>query len=210
MFYLSKNKLHWNHKTKNIVILSVGNVHRVQRCMHSLFSLCLMQHGEEFLQWRMKCTPHYFVSVLLMCAGGFCTRSPSKPAKIEIRWRQIRRSRGPQVSINNATTKEFAQHLHCWIFCMRHSPILLKAAVLSVNFQKGNEIHNHFLVTFSCYRFDEENGTNYPPSRDSTPYSPTFKECNGLSCTVCGFSALRILLFWLLTYPLMWKHASSL
>jgi hypothetical protein len=37
--------------------------------------------------------------------------------------------------------------------------------------QKENEIHNQFLVTFSCYRFTEENGTNYHPSRDSTPYS---------------------------------------
>jgi hypothetical protein len=36
-------------KQKNNVILSVGNVHRVQRCMHSLVSSCLMQPGEEFL-----------------------------------------------------------------------------------------------------------------------------------------------------------------
>jgi hypothetical protein len=49
MFYLLKKKLHSNQKTKNNVILSVGNVHRVQRCMHSLFSSCLMQPGEEFL-----------------------------------------------------------------------------------------------------------------------------------------------------------------
>jgi hypothetical protein len=53
---------------------------------------------------------------------------------------------------------------------MGRSLILLKPAVLFVNFQKGNEIHNQFLVTFSCYRFTEENGTNYPVSRDSTPY----------------------------------------
>jgi hypothetical protein len=45
MFYLSKNKL----QTKNNVIISVGNAHRIQRCMHSLFSSCLMQPGEEFL-----------------------------------------------------------------------------------------------------------------------------------------------------------------
>jgi hypothetical protein len=49
MFFLSKNKLHWNQKTKNNVILSVGNVHCVQRCMHALFSSCLMQSDEEFL-----------------------------------------------------------------------------------------------------------------------------------------------------------------
>jgi hypothetical protein len=36
-------------RKKNNVVLSVGNVHRVQRCMHSLFSTCLMQPGEEFL-----------------------------------------------------------------------------------------------------------------------------------------------------------------
>jgi hypothetical protein len=36
-----------NQKRK--VILRVGNVHRVQRCMYSLFSSCLMQPGEEFL-----------------------------------------------------------------------------------------------------------------------------------------------------------------
>jgi hypothetical protein len=34
---LSKNKLHWSQKTKNNVMLYVGNVHRVQRCVHSLF-----------------------------------------------------------------------------------------------------------------------------------------------------------------------------
>jgi hypothetical protein len=49
MFYMSKNKLHWNQKTKNYVILSFRNVHRVYRCMHSLFYSCLMQPGEEFL-----------------------------------------------------------------------------------------------------------------------------------------------------------------
>jgi hypothetical protein len=54
-FCLSKNKLHWNQKTKNNVILSVGSVHCIQWCMHSLFSSCLMQPGEEFLQWRLKC-----------------------------------------------------------------------------------------------------------------------------------------------------------
>jgi hypothetical protein len=32
---------------------------------------------------------------------------------------------------------------------MRRSPILLKPAVLFVNFQKGNEIHNQFLVTLA-------------------------------------------------------------
>jgi hypothetical protein len=36
-FYLSKNKLHWNKNTKKSYI-RVRNVHRVQRCMHSLFS----------------------------------------------------------------------------------------------------------------------------------------------------------------------------
>jgi hypothetical protein len=51
MFCVPENKLHWNQETKNNVILSVGNAHRFQRCMHSLFSSCLMQPGEEFLQW---------------------------------------------------------------------------------------------------------------------------------------------------------------
>jgi hypothetical protein len=32
------------------VILRVGNVHRVQPCMHSLFSLCMMKAAKEFLQ----------------------------------------------------------------------------------------------------------------------------------------------------------------
>jgi hypothetical protein len=36
-------------KQKNNVILSVGNVHRVQRCMHSVFSSCLMQPGKFVL-----------------------------------------------------------------------------------------------------------------------------------------------------------------
>jgi hypothetical protein len=54
MSYLSKNKLHWNQKTKNNVmpILIVGNVHCTQQCMRSLFSSCLMQTGEEFLCHR--------------------------------------------------------------------------------------------------------------------------------------------------------------
>jgi hypothetical protein len=64
MFYLSKNKLHWNQKTENNVILSVGNVHFIQQCMHLFFSSCLMQPGEEFLQWCLKCTVKYFVSIL--------------------------------------------------------------------------------------------------------------------------------------------------
>jgi hypothetical protein len=51
------------------------------------------------------------------------------------------------------------------------SPILLKPAVLFVNFQKGNETHNQFPVAFSCYRFTVENGTSSPLLRDSTPYS---------------------------------------
>jgi hypothetical protein len=58
MFYLSKNKVHWNQKPKNNVILNLRNVHCVHRCMRSLFSSCLMQPGEEFLQWRLKCTAH--------------------------------------------------------------------------------------------------------------------------------------------------------
>jgi hypothetical protein len=33
VFQLSRNKLHWNMK-KNNVMSSVGNVHRVQRCIH--------------------------------------------------------------------------------------------------------------------------------------------------------------------------------
>jgi hypothetical protein len=42
---MSESKFHCN---KNRVMLSVGNVHRVQRCMHSQFSSCLMQPREEF------------------------------------------------------------------------------------------------------------------------------------------------------------------
>jgi hypothetical protein len=68
-------------ENKNNVILSVGNIHRVQRCIHSLFSSCLMQLGEEYLQLRLKCTAQYFVSILVMCAGNFCTLSPLKPPK---------------------------------------------------------------------------------------------------------------------------------
>jgi hypothetical protein len=63
---------------------------------------------------------------------------------------------------------------------------LLKPEVLFVNFQKGNEIHNQFLVTFKSHRLTEENGINNPPSRDSTPNSD-FKESNGLSWKLCGF-----------------------
>jgi hypothetical protein len=36
-----------------------------------------------------------------------------------------------------------------------------------------------------------------------------FDKRRGVSCSVCGFSALHILPFWLLMYPLKWDHASS-
>jgi hypothetical protein len=36
-------------KQKTMFYICVGNVHRVQRCMHSLFSSCLIQPGEEVL-----------------------------------------------------------------------------------------------------------------------------------------------------------------
>jgi hypothetical protein len=67
MFCLSKNKLHWNQKTKNNLILSVVNVHCVQRCMHSPFSSCLMQLGKEFLQWCRRFTRRDIVD--LFCTG---------------------------------------------------------------------------------------------------------------------------------------------
>jgi hypothetical protein len=51
-------------KQKNNVILSAGNVHRVQRCMHSLFSSCLMQPGEEFLCHRND-SPDEILSICL-------------------------------------------------------------------------------------------------------------------------------------------------
>lgn len=46
MFYLSKNKWHWYQRIK--VVLSVGNVRRVQQCIHLLFSSCLMQWWKRF------------------------------------------------------------------------------------------------------------------------------------------------------------------
>jgi hypothetical protein len=49
--YQKINSVQIRKQKKNSVIISVGNVHRVQRCIHSLFSSCLMQPGEEFLQW---------------------------------------------------------------------------------------------------------------------------------------------------------------
>lgn len=36
-----------------------------------------------------------------------------------------------------------------------------------------------------------------------------FDECRGFSCSAGGVTALHILLFWLLIYPLKWKNASS-
>jgi hypothetical protein len=38
-------------------LFSVGNVHRVQRCMHSLFSSCLTQPGKEFLCRQTRYCP---------------------------------------------------------------------------------------------------------------------------------------------------------
>lgn len=91
--------------------------------------------------------------------------------KTSIWWWYIRGPGGPQISINNATTTELAQRPYCWIICVLLSPILLKPAILLVSFQEWNEIHKQFLVTSRRYLFTEENGSNYPPSRDSTPYS---------------------------------------
>jgi hypothetical protein len=85
---------------------------------------------------------------------------------------------------------------------------LLKPTVLFVDFQKGNEIHNQFLVMFSCYHFSEEDG-RIILCQETAHHIVTFKECSGLSWKVCGFSALHILLFWLLMYPLRWNHALS-
>jgi hypothetical protein len=52
-------------KQRNNVILSVGNVHRVQRCMHSFFSSCLMQPGEEFL-YNRNGSPDEILSICLV------------------------------------------------------------------------------------------------------------------------------------------------
>jgi hypothetical protein len=49
-FYLSKNKLHWNQKTKNNVIFSVGNLHLIQRCMYSLLLTLLLMFDATW--WR--------------------------------------------------------------------------------------------------------------------------------------------------------------
>jgi hypothetical protein len=50
--------------------------------MHA-FTLFVMfdEPGEEFLQWSLKWAAQYFVLILLMCAGCFCTRSPSETPK---------------------------------------------------------------------------------------------------------------------------------
>jgi hypothetical protein len=51
MFCLSKNKLHWNLKTKTVLCDMFLSVHHVQHaCIHS-FSSCMMQPGKDFLQW---------------------------------------------------------------------------------------------------------------------------------------------------------------
>jgi hypothetical protein len=52
----------WKKKKK--VILSVGNVHCIQRCMHSLFSSYLMQPSEGFL-WHGKGSPDEILSICL-------------------------------------------------------------------------------------------------------------------------------------------------
>jgi hypothetical protein len=56
MCYLSKNKLHWNQKTKNNVILSVGNVYHVQWSMHA-FTRFLMF---DVTQWRLPVSWKWF------------------------------------------------------------------------------------------------------------------------------------------------------
>jgi hypothetical protein len=47
MLYLSKNKLHWNQKTKNQFYIKCWKC-PPHSAMHALFSSCLMQPGEEF------------------------------------------------------------------------------------------------------------------------------------------------------------------
>jgi hypothetical protein len=65
----SCQKIYYNESIKKnkktTVIYSFWNVHHIQWCM--LFSACLMQPNEEFLQWSLKCTAQYLVSILPMC-----------------------------------------------------------------------------------------------------------------------------------------------
>jgi hypothetical protein len=79
MFYLSKNKWNLNQETKNDVILSVGNVHRVQRCVHSLFSsslLILISHCQ-----------FSFSSNILQHIKTFCLQNTSRLTKLS--WQNV-------------------------------------------------------------------------------------------------------------------------
>jgi hypothetical protein len=91
---------------------------------------------------------------------------------------------------------------------MRCNPILLKPTLLFVFFQKGNKIHNQFLGN-SAVIFSLKKMGPIVFHRETAHHTPIFKECNGLSWKVCGFSALHILLVWLLIYPHTWNHAPS-
>lgn len=126
----------------------------------------------------------------IMCAGWFCAHPSSETPRVIDVVAIDSGIGGPQALRNNETTKELPQHLHSWIFCMCHSPSLLKPSVLFVNVQKGNVIHDQFLVMFNGFCFTGENGTNYPPLWDSTPYSDFLSFMEDMCVLTTPYSAV--------------------
>jgi hypothetical protein len=112
MFYLLKNKLHWNQETENTVILSVGNVHRVQRCVHSLFSSCLMQRN-CFWPARFLCpgngSPYEIFSI--------CLAQENREMFPETNSGKLSKNEMPRIFRQRtlvALVKKTSLHFNCW------------------------------------------------------------------------------------------------
>jgi hypothetical protein len=84
----------WKYPTRPPIHGFAGNIHYGHQHMASLFSSYLMQMGEEFLQWCLKCKAVYFTLVLVMFAGSFAYILFPNPPNYE----------------NSVITKEFGQH----------------------------------------------------------------------------------------------------
>jgi hypothetical protein len=99
-------KLHWNQITKIYVILSVGNVHRLQRRTHSLFSSRLMQPAIEICVMERVHLTRYFRYVWHQKIGK-CNRKIILASKNEM---PVSVRQWTQVSL----VKKTILQLDCW------------------------------------------------------------------------------------------------
>lgn len=137
--------------------------------VHPCFVLCVWCHLVEFLQWSLRHTAEYFVSVSVMCMCCFCTHSLL----------QILRDRNLVVSdLGIAGPQFFKKYYDCERI---HTPL----AVLNLLCQLPTRI--------CCYHFSEENGTNLFSIKTHHIIVKLIRSVS-LLWKECGFSILLILL----------------